>query len=284
LKRQTFRDFEWIVLNNGSTDNLDEIIKPLIEEKLFPIKYLYLNPNNFNVAQNMGVSNAEGEFFFLLNADDALVDNALEVFYKAYQTLPENIKNEIYGVTAHCKDQNGNFIGTLYPVNANYPPPPPYLLANEIDVRHKYKVKGEKVGFVKTCVMKEFPYNVVEDKYVPENHIWFAIAEKYKAVYINETLRIYYIHSRSFSHQNLQCPAGSAFYCQEVINKYLKKMYPSFVDIIMWYCRLIMYSLYAHKKITKRISKLNKRHKRLFAYFCIPLGYLAYGIRKTLKG
>jgi glycosyltransferase involved in cell wall biosynthesis len=281
LKKQTFRDFEWIILNNGSTDNLDEIIKPfLLEEKNFPIKYLYLNPNNFNVSQNMGVSNAEGEFYVLINADDALVDNALEILYSTYQTLPENIKNEICGVVAHCKDQHDNFIGTLYPVNN-----PSYLLCNEIEMRHKYKVKGEKFGFIKTCVMKEFPYNVVEDKYIPENHIWFAMAEKYKIVYINEILRIYYIHSGSLTHQKkIPFVAGSAFYCQEVINKYLKKMYPSFADIIKWYCRLIMYSLYAHKKITQGIGGLDKGYKRLFAYFCIPLGCLAYGIRKTLKG
>jgi hypothetical protein len=176
-------------------------------------------------------------------------------------------------------------LGKFNPFKTPPPPPPHYLLSNSIETCYKYKVKGEKFGFVKTCIMKEFPYNIIEDKYIPENYIWFAISEKYKAVYINEILRIYYIHSGSLSHQTkLPSPAGSAFYCQEIINKYLKKMYPSFVDIVMWYCRLIMYSIYAHKKITQRISGLNKRHKRLFAYFCIPLGYLAYGIRKILKG
>jgi glycosyltransferase involved in cell wall biosynthesis len=282
LKKQTFRDFEWIILNNGSTDNLDEIIKPLIEAKIFPIKYLSLSPNNFQVAQNMGVSNAEGEFYVIFNADDALVDNALEVFYSTYQALPENVKNEISGVITNCSDQNGNLIGTLFPLNNNTPPPP-YLLCNELEMRHKYKVKGEKFGFVKTDIMKAFPYSVI-DKYVPENHIWFAIAEKYKAVYINASLRIYYIHSASLSHQNLPFPAGTLFFCQEVVNKYLSKMYPSFADILMWYCRLTMYSLYANKKISLTISEINKRHKRLFACLCIPLGYLMYGVRKILKG
>ncbi|MDR2407756.1 MAG: hypothetical protein LBE13_06560 [Bacteroidales bacterium] len=150
-------------------------------------------------------------------------------------------------------------------------------------MRHKYKVKGEKFGFVKTDIMKEFPYSLI-DKYVPENHIWFAMAEKYKMVYINETLRVYYMYSGSLSHQSkLPFPVGSMFYCQEVINTYLRKMYPSFVDIIMWYCRLIMYSLYANIKMTLAVGKLNKWHKRLFAYLCIPLGFLAYSIKK-LKG
>jgi glycosyltransferase involved in cell wall biosynthesis len=285
LRKQTFRDFEWIILNNGSTDNLDDIINPLMDEKVFPIKYLHLNPNNFNVAQNMGVSNAEGEFYILLNADDAIVDNALEVFYNTYSGLPENIKKEICGVTAHCKDQNGNFIGTLYPVNnlPTHKEEKQYLLCTEIEMRHKYKVKGEKFGFIRTDVMKEFSYSTV-DKYVPENHIWFAMAEKYKRVYINETIRVYYIYSESFSHLNLPSPRGYIFYCQEIINKYLPKMYPSFIDIIMWYCRLTIYSLYTNNKISLTISELNKKHKRLFAYLCIPLGYLGYGVRKILKG
>jgi glycosyltransferase involved in cell wall biosynthesis len=283
LKRQTFRNFEWIILNNGSTDNLDDIINLLISENVFPIKYLSQYPNNYNVAQNIGVSNAEGEYFIPLNADDTLVDNALEVFYDVYQKFPKNMQNEICGIVCNCMDQNGNFIGTPFPINNTVPVS--CLLSNELDMRYKYKVVGEKYGFIKTDIRREFFYNTEVDSYTPDILVWFSVGEKYKFACINETLRIYYINdnegsafTRDFKEKKYM--AGAVFYIEEVINKYIEKMNLPFLNTLKLYINLSRYSMWAKIRISDSIGHIKKLHKRIFAYICVPLAFLFYLIHK----
>jgi glycosyltransferase involved in cell wall biosynthesis len=116
LENQTFRDFEWIVVDDGSTDNLYEKIEETIKENRFPIKFLSQNRNlGKPSAVNLGVSKAEGEFFLIIDADDSFTSDALDVFYTAYTSLPEEVKKEVYGVGVNCQDQYGNFVGTPYP-------------------------------------------------------------------------------------------------------------------------------------------------------------------------
>jgi hypothetical protein len=146
-------------------------------------------------------------------------------------------------------------------------------------MRYKYKVEGEKWGFTKTAVMKEFPFNTEADKFVTENTVWFAIAAKYKAAFINKTLRIYYRHENPQSLDTVgtkKYPAGFVFYYQEIINKYMERMYLSPADTMRLYKNLIKYAVYARMKIfSDVIRKIRKPYKKVFAIFCVPLGYLA---------
>jgi glycosyltransferase involved in cell wall biosynthesis len=279
LKQQTFTDFEWIIVDDCSTDNLYEKIEPIIVGALFPVRYFRQEYNlGKPAAINWGVSKAEGEFFLIIDADDAFTPDALEVFYTTFQALPGNIKNCISGVTCNCRDQYGEFIGTSYPTNGEDP-----LICNVFDMRYKYKVKGEKWGFTKTDIMRLFPFNTAVDKNVTENTVWFAIADRYQAVFINRTLRIYYCNENPSSLTRIgrkKYPTGFVFYYQEILNKYMKKMYLSFPDTIRLYKDLIKYCLYAKIKIGIAIKGLTKFRKKMAAYVCVPLGYAALCLDK----
>jgi glycosyltransferase involved in cell wall biosynthesis len=279
LRIQTFKDFEWIVVDDYSNDDLYKVIEPIIDKNEFPVKYFF-QEQNFGkpAAINLGVRNARGEFFLIIDSDDSFSQDALEVFNTVYEEIPLNLRDAISGITANCQDQHGNFIGTPYPVGDDGK-----LICDVFDMRYKYKVEGEKWGFTKTDIMKEFPFNTTVDKFVTENTIWFAIAGKYKAVFINQTLRTYYRNENPSSLGSIgekKHPLGFVFYYQEIINKYIKKMYLSFIDMIRIYKNLIKFSIYAEMKISNTINGLNKFHKKIFAYLCIPLGYLAVHIDK----
>jgi glycosyltransferase involved in cell wall biosynthesis len=279
LRMQTFKDFEWIVVDDCSNDNLYEVIEPLIKKNEFPVKYFF-QEKNFGKpsAINLGVCNAQGEFFLTIDADDAFSNDALEILNNTYEEIPLNLRDTISAVTANCQDQYGNFIGTPYPAGSDGK-----LICDVFDMRYKYKVEGEKWGFTKTDIMKEFPFNTNIDTFVTENTVWFAIADKYKAVFINKTLRTYFRNENPSSLGSIgerKHPSGFVFYYQEIINKYMKKMYLSFTDIIRLYKNLIKFALYAGIKITVAVKELNKLHKKMFAWLCMPLGYLAVYIDK----
>lgn len=275
LRRQTFRDFEWIVVDDGSTDNVYAQIEPVISGQEFPIKF-FRHERNLGKpsAINLGVEKAEGEFFAIVDADDRMTDDALEVYHNVYNGLAEDVKNNIAVITANGKDQHGNFVGTPFPIPAGGD----VIISDIFEMRYRYKVKGEKCNCRKTEVMKEFPFNTSVDKFVTENTVWFAIAAKYRAVFINRVLRIYYINENpnSLSMTGVKKhPLGFVFYLEEIINKYTKKMYLSFFGRIIVYSKFIKYILLAKIKFSAAINKLDRPHKRFFAYLCIPSGFLA---------
>lgn len=88
IQRQTYRNFEWLVLDDGSSDNTEELIKGwMAEENDFPIRY-YKVPNGGKCrAINKGLDLAEGELFFIMDSDDYLTDDSLETVVKWEATI-----------------------------------------------------------------------------------------------------------------------------------------------------------------------------------------------------
>src|SRR5437762_2817315 len=76
LKAQTFRDFEWIIVDDGSADSTQELVQSWIGDLDFPIRYFRQQNQGKHVAVNLGVKEARGEFFLNLDSDDACVPEA----------------------------------------------------------------------------------------------------------------------------------------------------------------------------------------------------------------
>ena len=185
LANQTFRDFEWLIINDASTDNSSEVIKELIKSCDFPVNFVDLEKNiGFNRSLNLALEKANGEFFLIAHADDEFVPDALQAMTEAWDTLPAEVQKTLQGVKCNCNDQYGNLIGDLCPQD--------YWVADIFDLLYKYKVRGEKWGFIKTELRREFPFPE-EEKFVPESVIWHRMYYKYKALFINRSLRIYYV-------------------------------------------------------------------------------------------
>ena len=88
VQRQTFRDFEWIIMDDGSSDNTEELVKQWMnDDNDFPIRF-YKVPNGGKCrAINRGLDLAEGELFFIMDSDDYLTDDAMETVVKWEATI-----------------------------------------------------------------------------------------------------------------------------------------------------------------------------------------------------
>lgn len=88
VQRQTFRNFEWIIMDDGSSDNTEELVQGWMEDgNDFPIRF-YKVPNGGKCrAINKGLDLADGELFFIMDSDDYLTDNALETVVRWEATI-----------------------------------------------------------------------------------------------------------------------------------------------------------------------------------------------------
>lgn len=91
LQNQTSKKFEWLVVDDGSSDKTYEMIKSWeIEEKEFAIRYYKQENGGKCRAINNGLAKAKGDLFFTVDSDDYLVENAIEKILEWAESLPCN--------------------------------------------------------------------------------------------------------------------------------------------------------------------------------------------------
>lgn len=210
LCRQTYWDFEWVVVDDGSVDETRSVVEQfsvlgfefsgnddendsydfVCTEKIklktqnskqagFPIRYFYQENGGKHRAINRGVREAKGELFFIADSDDWLPDNALEIVSEKY----ERIKNDenIAGVCGLDAYENGEITGSGFPFEEK--------VTSTIEIRNRYGVVGDLKEVFKTEVLKEFPFpEIVGECFCPEVLVWNRIAQKYSLLFFNKVI------------------------------------------------------------------------------------------------
>lgn len=152
LQRQTFRDFEWLIVDDGSTDDTERIIRKWQEDgNDFPIHYYKKENGGKCRAINYGVDFAQGLLFFNVDSDDYLTDDALEKVAKWETELPHDGK--YCGVV-------GN-LGTSETETPNAPWPEPYRDANLLERYPQYSnhpIDGERAWVFYTEIQRKYKY------------------------------------------------------------------------------------------------------------------------------
>lgn len=180
--RQTFKDFEWIVVDDGSSDNTQEVMEKIMTEKHdFPIRYIKTANGGKHRAVNCGVKEAKGELFFIADSDDQLTDDALQVVAETYEQVRDNPL--IGGVCGLDSDKEGKIIGSGLPQDI--------IDCNTVDIRYKYYVTGDMKEVFLTRVLRETPMpEIPGEKFSPEALTWYRIAKKYQLRFINRPIYI----------------------------------------------------------------------------------------------
>ncbi|MBR1676347.1 MAG: glycosyltransferase family 2 protein [Clostridia bacterium] len=185
LQRQSFKDFEWIVVDDGSTDNTEELFKEWINENnFFKIIYIKVPNGGKHRAINRGVNMAHGELFFIVDSDDFLTDDALERIDYVDNTIPANEKIHFAGVCGNKGYSKDKAVGTVQETKE-------FLDITTLE-RPKYKITGDKAEVFYTEILKKYPFPEFEDeKFITECVVWDKIAyDGFKLRFFNEIIYI----------------------------------------------------------------------------------------------
>lgn len=170
---QTFNEFEWIIVDDGSTDNIKGVIEEYCMENKINIRYYRQANGGKHRAINHGVRKAVGELFLILDSDDILPKNSLENISRCYKDIEND--SSFAGICGLMAHRNGELISKIPALKKEY------IDDNEINFRYKYNITGDLCEVFKTSVMKEFPFPEFDkEKFCPEQLVWFRIARKYK--------------------------------------------------------------------------------------------------------
>jgi glycosyltransferase involved in cell wall biosynthesis len=188
LRHQTFADFEWLIVDDGSRDGTRDLVARWRAENPFRIRYVTQEHAGKHVAANRAVELARGELFLTLDSDDACVPDALERLKRHWDAIPAGERDRYAAVTGLCVDQDGRLVGDRYPGDV--------LDSDPIELVYRYGVKGEKWGFTRTSILRHFPFPTANGMtFVPEGVVWDSIGLHYRTRYVNEALRVYWIRT-----------------------------------------------------------------------------------------
>ncbi|HJJ07199.1 MAG TPA: glycosyltransferase family 2 protein [Clostridiaceae bacterium] len=261
LLNQNFKDFEWLIVDDGSEDGTEEAIKNFINENKININYYKQANQGKSVAHNKGVELAKGEFFVGIDSDDIFMTDALEKIYKYFEVIKD--KNEICGICfLNCKKENNQIIGSEFPKNK--------MIDNYYNIYHKHKVTGDKEMVFKTNILKDYLFPIYEnEKFVPEALLFNRICRKYSFLCINEPViyKEYLDKGYTSNYFNLakKNPKGQMIYYRELYD-----LEPTNYNVAAY----DMYSIYAKYGFLKTIRNHPAKIKCIFLYIPAYIKYL----------
>lgn len=184
LLRQTNKDFEWIVVDDGSTDDTREVVANLKEKcgGAFPMGYVYKVNGGKHMAINIGAERARGELLFIADSDDLLIDDALETVANSWHDISDD--KSFAGIAGlDITMDTREVIGSGLPQE--------HIDCNAIDIRYRHHVTGDMKEVFRTEVLREFPFpEFAGERFCPEQLVWFRMARRYRLRYINKPIYI----------------------------------------------------------------------------------------------
>ena len=260
LQKQTVIDFEWLVVDDGSTDGTKDLITQLQEKSDFPIRYIYKSNGGKHTALSVGIQTICSELTFIVDSDDCVTDDAVESILKIHKKYRS--QNNICGYAFLRAFPDGKVNGKKFDVDEK--------IGSYIDVRVNGDDTGaDKAEVFKTHCLKEFPFpEYPNEKFLGEDLVWVRMARKYEMVHINKAIYVgNYLEDGLTNNRrkhNIASPIGCMHRAEEFMESDLKTRYR-----IKGGLQYIVYGRFAGVKVVDLIRK--SRHKVL-ATVCMPGG------------
>jgi glycosyltransferase involved in cell wall biosynthesis len=282
LCAQTLRNFEWLVVDDGSTDDTGQLVSTWAKRADFPIRYIRQDHAGKHIAHNRALAEARGVFFAPLDSDDALVPDALQKLFHCWNSIPEQERHLFYSVDGLCCDQHGNIVGDRYPRDP--------FDSDLREMKYVYRLAGEKWGVGLTDILRRFPFpDLPGIGYIPEGIVWMDIAKRFKSRAINEVVRVYYVDEAELGvttarKGNLDAHAAGRWrYYIWVLNNDLEYSFRAPLQFIKVAALLPALGWFSGQKLNETMTALKYRQARLLVTAMLPFSALLYVVDKVKR-
>jgi len=226
LAKQTNRDFVWLIIDDGSTDDTEELVQSWIIQDKVKIQYIKQANLGMHGAHNTAYELIQTELNVCIDSDDYLADDGVEKilqFWKAYGS------NQVSGIIALDALENGEVIGTKMPEDLK--------TSTLFHLYNKHGVTGDKKLIYRTELTKKYPYPLFEnEKYVGLAYKYYKLDQQYKMLLMNEVICIVeYLadgSSMNMLNQYRRNPQGFSFYRKELMKLPFASTYYKFRQAI----------------------------------------------------
>jgi glycosyltransferase involved in cell wall biosynthesis len=238
LLKQTNRDFEWLIVDDGSSDNTPNIIEKWQKENnVFSIIYIKQENGGKHRAINTGLKNAKGNFFFIVDSDDFIAQDAVETVARISSIIDEY--PNFAGICGLRADVSGAPLGNSGRLTS-------IIDISMIDIRQKYKIRGDMAEVFKTDILKRYPFPEFEgEKFISEAAVWNKISEQYILRYIPKVL--YYCQylpdglTKSIRMRHRNSPMGTMYLYKGILLSPLFSLKNKFRAAILYWRYLLTY-------------------------------------------
>jgi len=262
LCQQDDIDFEWIIVDDGSTDNTKEVVSQFRET--FEIKYIYQENAGQVSALNTGTKNTNSYITNKHDDDDILCPHVLKQVWEYFNFDSKKFKHDCACLAGLCQYETGDIIGNKFPDD--------YIVSDYIRYIKNNNIRGDKCEFYLTDVLRKYPFPIMgKEKNIAPSIVHIRIALSHKTLYMNKVFQEKQFLSDGLSTKNywIMYPLGSELYCNEAsVPPFSFKLQAKYSGEYIFYARL-------NKK--KNIYK-NARNKKIFLLgitvyilFCVKL-------------
>lgn len=269
LVEQECKDFVWMIIDDGSTDNTSELVKEWIKRNNgFEIRYIYKENGGMHTAHNVAYENIDTELNVCIDSDDAMAKDAVRKILDKWEVVREKGYAGIIGLDA---DFSNNIIGKGFPSE---------LKETTVIGYYNNGGSGDKKLVYRTDIINQYPpYPVFEgEKYVALAYKYRLIDQQYKMAVLDEVLcNVEYQSdgsSMNMLKQYLKNPKGFAFW-RKICMEYTDSKKRLFMECIHYVSSSI---------ICKNKYFISESPKKCMTFFAIPFGILlTIYIKKNVK-
>lgn len=275
LKKQTFKDFKWIIMDDGSTDQTKELVKSFISENQISIDYFWNENRKKYYTVFEGIKKVTSDYFTILDSDDAYTNDGLEIMYEVVKKLD----NRFISATFNSQFPNGELVGTEFPED---------LEATILEMRYKYKVRGDKHTIFKTDkylrYLSDFNYEDFKHKYAPQR-IFFNIydGKGEKSKFVNKKVRIYYQDENDLASMTQDRVKPSAYLG---LLEGHKSFINSYGSVLLKYPKALIRNMIGYQYFSllvgRSFKKINQEltHFKVLSFLMFPLTKIYFLIKK----
>ena len=215
---QSFRDFETVVIDDGSSDGTLSAVRRWSKRTGLPVTSIWKPNGGAHSAYNLGVHHARGAYIVVLGSDDQLLPDALQKMANAWASIPALQRQAYCAVLGHGLHwQSRRLVGDPYPRDV--------WDSDFLQMKQHWGISGDKPGAYRRDLLLKHPFPVFEgERFMRESYVIKRLAQQYRTRFVNESFQFFEYQrdglSASVRRLRVTSPRGMALCYRDEANRH----------------------------------------------------------------